>query len=121
MMRAIAVFAALCLLTGTAQAQTKIHSGATLEPGCRYAAEETWESRPPGEAALAGICIGVVTAILATSTNFREPQRFCAPNDVTVSLGVKLLAAYLRSRPARLQQSIVTLATDAFREAWPCR
>jgi hypothetical protein len=91
-------------------------------PGCRIAASDTngfGENRT--DAAIAGICTGIVVGIVPVGSFSSAPFRFCPPSEWTPRQAVKVFANYLAQHPAVLQEPASDLALAAFREAWPCR
>jgi len=70
----------------------------------------------------AGECRGVVYAMMAFSKPvFTDDVRFCPPRGVTAKQLVRVVVAYIDSKPGRAHEDFLELALEALRKAWPCR
>jgi hypothetical protein len=69
----------------------------------------------------AGECLGAVYAMLAVSHTLAEPLKFCPPVEFEAEQGVRVVVAYIDSRPARGREDSTMLALEALRSKWPCR
>jgi hypothetical protein len=69
----------------------------------------------------AGECLGAVYAMLAVSHTLAEPLKFCPPVEFEAEQGVRVVVAYIESRPGRGREDSTTVALDALRSKWPCR
>jgi hypothetical protein len=116
--------AALGLVAGLslgvpAVAQVDRYTGAYMLPGCRYVLHMADPSYPP-EAALGGMCLGVVLT-LSTVIDVMPPKfRFCLPRDVTMSQQIQVIVDWLESHPDQEAQPFILVANYALRLAWPC-
>jgi Rap1a immunity proteins len=64
-----------------------------------------------------GICSGAVMALLQFDSSFG----ICFPGDSTVNQAVRVVVAYIDSKPARLHENFNRLALEALKDAWPCK
>jgi hypothetical protein len=111
-----ALCASLILLPDIASAQAEQDSATWMLRGCRAAIYKVETHRMTGdESFLAGICHGVVRAVLIVD------DETCAPNRSTQGQAVRLVVQYIEARPSRQHESFVQLAIEALRAAWPCR
>ena len=69
----------------------------------------------------AGECLGAVYAMLAVSHTLAEPLKFCPPVEFEAEQGVRVVVAYIDSRPGRGREDSTMLALEALRSKWPCR
>ena len=69
----------------------------------------------------AGECLGAVYAMLTVSQTLAEPLKFCPPVDFDAEQGVRVVVAYIESRPGRGREDFTMLALEALRASWPCR
>ena len=111
---ALAVFS-FALVASTASALT----GTELRNICQVAARNSTDTSL--ELAVGMQCQGFVEAIVTVGRRLREPNRFCAPDGVTVGQAINVLVKYLNENPAQLHHGGELLAITAFNEAWPCK
>jgi hypothetical protein len=69
----------------------------------------------------AGECLGAVYAMLTVSHALAEPLKFCPPVEFDAEQGVRVVVAYIESRPGRGREDFTMLALEALRAKWPCR
>jgi hypothetical protein len=69
----------------------------------------------------AGECLGAVYAMLTVSHTLAEPLKFCPPVEFDSEQGVRVVVAYIESRPGRGREDFTTLALEALRSKWPCQ
>jgi len=94
-----------------AQATDSLDSANQIAPSCRAFLART--SGSFGD----GICLGSVRAVAVLD---HLAGIVCAPQGAQTDQAVRVIVAYIDSRPARAQEPFVTLAREALREAWPC-
>jgi len=102
-----------------ASAQVERYTGAYMLPGCRYVlhmADPTY----PAEAALGGMCLGVVLTLSAVIDVMPPKFRFCLPRDVTMSQQIQVIVDWLESHPEQQAQPFILVANYALHVAWPC-
>jgi hypothetical protein len=68
----------------------------------------------------AGECLGAVYAMLTVSDTLAEPLKFCPLVEFEAEQGVRVVVAYIESRPRRGREDSTILALGAFRAKWPC-
>ena len=69
----------------------------------------------------AGECLGVVYAMLSLSHSLAEPLKFCPPAEFDAEQGVRVVVAYVESKPGRAREDFTMLALEAFRSKRPCK
>jgi hypothetical protein len=108
--RGIVLVVALMLSGGTAFAEENPLSANYIMEGCRNFVSGNRNEMPLRQ----GICLGSVNGIADAAPGM------CMP---TVSVGqmVRVVAQYIDSRPARLNEHFNKLALEALRAAWPCQ
>jgi hypothetical protein len=98
---------------------TVVDKGADAERDCRLLAEGSY--RDNLEARSAGACEGMVETAMFFASNLPADVRGCPPAQGSVLESAKVLLRYLDKNPDRLNQPGITVAVEAFRDAWPCR
>ena len=73
-----------------------------------------------GQASRAGICVGSIDMLVQVGDLLPRNTRFCAPNGVTKRQAVRVAVSYINRIPRRMLERFAQLASEAFREAWPC-
>lgn len=66
-------------------------------------------------------CNAIIIGIVGFHGLEEVPQIYCPPAGVKLEQGKAVILKYLKDNPARLHESFVRLAVDAFKAAWPCR
>jgi hypothetical protein len=119
MMRAYILVGSLALsVVGNANGSV-IDAGADAQKSCRSLIEGSF--RDHDEARSAGACEGMVESAMVFAPNMPADVRGCPPPQGSVLESVKVLLRYLDNNPDRLEEAGITLAFEAFRDAWPCR
>jgi hypothetical protein len=113
MRRSLAVL--WCLLSGPAFAVPDVNSANFIVPHCRAAQQL---GKPPGF--MAGLCAGIVDALVGVSSVLPEKMRFCPPPSSTNAQQLRVVVLYAEKHPERLDGNFKYLVVDALREAWPC-
>lgn len=117
-MRVIIVAASLALaVIGTASG-TVIDAGADAQKACRALVEGS--SHNDEDARSAGACEGMIETAMVFAPNMPADVRGCPPAQGSALESAKVLLRYLDNNPARLEEPGITLALEAFRDAWPC-
>jgi Rap1a immunity proteins len=117
-MRAYVIAVGLALsVTGSASGKV-VETGADLQKYCRPLIEGSFHDSD--EARSAGSCEGVVATTMAFSPNLPAEVRACPPAQGSISESVKILLQYLDKNPDRLNEPAISVAIEAFRDAWPC-
>jgi hypothetical protein len=118
-MRVYIFVAGLALsVIGTASA-TIVDAGTEAQKSCELLVQGSF--RDQGEARSAGSCEGMIETAMLFSPNLPADVRACPPAQGSVLESAKVLLQYLDNNPGRLNQPGITIAIEAFRDAWPCR
>lgn len=117
-MRAYIIAAGLALsIIGNASAKV-VETGADAVKYCQPLIEGSFHDYD--EARSAGSCEGVVETMMAFAPNLPADVRGCPPAQGSVLASVKILLQYLDRVQDRLDEPVINLAIEAFRDAWPC-
>ena len=118
-MRVYIIAAGLALsLIGKASA-TVVDTGTDAQRSCELFVEGSF--RDQTEARSAGSCEGMIETAMLFSPNLPADVRACPPAQGSALESAKVLLQYLDNNPGRLNQPGITIAIEAFRDAWPCR
>jgi len=116
MSRQIALTVLLALLSSTARADppAAVKRAYTAEfylPGCKdfIAGQSNF---------LGGRCVGAVEVLDALS---QDTKAFCAPEAANNLERVRIIVAYIDTRPERKKEDFRLLANEAMAKAWPCK
>jgi hypothetical protein len=115
----IIVAATLALfVTGNAKGSV-VDTGADAQKYCGLFVGGSF--RDNAEAKSAGSCEGMIETAMLFAPNLPADVRGCPPAQGSVMASAKVLLLYLERNPDRLNEAGITLAIEAFRDAWPCR
>jgi hypothetical protein len=118
-MRVYIIVASLALsIIGNASG-TVVDKGADAQRYCHLLVGGAY--RDNDEARSAGSCEGMVETAMLFSPNLPADVRACPPAQGSILESAKVLLRYLDKNPDRLNEPGITVAIDAFRDAWPCR
>jgi len=118
-MRAYIIFAGLALsIMGSASA-TVVDKGTDAQKSCKLLVQGSF--RDQGEARSAGSCEGMIETAMLFSPNLPAGVRACPPAQGSVLQSAKVLLRYLDNNPDRANEPGLTVAIEAFRDAWPCQ
>jgi Rap1a immunity proteins len=67
---------------------------------------------------LGGRCVGAVEVLDALS---HDTKAFCAPEATNNLERVRIIVAYIETRPERMKEDFRFLANEAMANAWPCK
>jgi Rap1a immunity proteins len=98
---------------------TIVDTGADAQRYCKLLVEGSF--RDNAEARSAGSCEGMLETAMFFSPNLPTEVRGCPPAQGSVLESAKVVLRYLDKNPDRLNQPGITVAIEAFRDAWPCR
>jgi hypothetical protein len=118
-MRVYIIVAGLALSVIGRASATVVDAGAEAQKSCELLVQGSF--RDQGEARSAGSCEGMIEAAMLFSPNLPADVRACPPAQGSVLESAKVLLRYLDNNPERLTQPGITIAIEAFRDAWPCR
>ena len=97
---------------------TVVDKGIDLQRSCELLVQDSF--RDQGEARSAGSCEGMIETTMLFSPNLPADTRACPPAQGSVLQSAKVLLRYLNNNPDRVKEPGVTVAIEAFRDAWPC-
>ena len=117
-MRVCIIVASLALLVIGKANGTVVDTGADAQRYCQLLVEGSF--RDNGEARSAGACEGMIESAMFFSSNLPPDVRSCPPALGSILESAKVLLRYLEQNPDRLNGAGITLAFEAFRDAWPC-
>lgn len=75
----------------------------------------------PTNSFVVGYCAGEISVVTVTARQLPQKVRSCPPLTAPLSQRAKVVVSYLDRNPARLHESFIILAMEAFAEAWPCK
>jgi hypothetical protein len=117
-MRAYIIAAGLALsVMGNARG-TVVDTGADAQKSCQSLVDGGFQDS--GASRAAGSCEGMIETAMVFAPNMPGDVRACPPPQGSVVESAKVLLRYLDKNPARLSEAGITLAIEAFRDAWPC-
>ena len=117
-MRVYIILACLALLLIGRASATVVDKGADAQRSCELLVQESF--RDQGEARSAGSCEGMLETAMLFSPNLPADVRACPPAQGSVLQSAKVLLRYLGNNPGRASEPGITIAIEAFRDAWPC-
>jgi hypothetical protein len=117
-MRAYIIVAGLALSVIGKASATVVDKGIDLQKSCELLVQDSF--RDQGEARSAGSCAGMIETAMLFSPNLPADVRACPPAQGSVLQSAKVLLRYLNNNPDRVNEPGITVAIEAFRDAWPC-
>jgi hypothetical protein len=107
------------------QASISFADGNTLLSDCNAASDRLDGRENSGSFSAATSCLGFLEGMRYLNEIYsarlnKNQLIFCIPPKVTNGQLVRVAAKYLENNPARLHEHQVYLASDAFRNAFPC-
>jgi Rap1a immunity proteins len=98
---------------------TVVDTGADAQRYCELLVEGSFHDNV--EARSAGACEGMIETAMYFSPNLPADVRACPPGQGSILESARTLLRYLDQNPDRLNLPGITLAFEAFRDAWPCQ
>ena len=118
-MRVYIIVAGLVLsITGRGSA-TVVDKGTDAQRSCGLLVQNSF--RDQDEARSAGACEGMIETAMLFSPNLPADVRACPPAQGSILQSAKVLMRYLDNNPDRVNEPGITVAIEAFRDAWPCQ
>ena len=105
------------VLVDHTQAQDSELSAKNMLRHCKFFLEP---GKPDSDFA-PGMCAGILATLFEIGPDLQESLRFCPPRGAKNTQTLDLVIRYAEQRQDRLRESLPKLATEAMREAWPCR
>jgi hypothetical protein len=117
-MRVYIIVAGLALSVIGKASATVVDKGTDAQKSCELLVQDSF--RDQGEARSAGSCEGMIETAMLFSPNLPANVRACPPAQGSVLQSAKVLLRYLDNNPDRVNEPGITVAIEAFRDAWPC-
>ena len=117
-MRLHIIVASLALLVIGKANGTVVDTGADAQRYCELLVESSFHDNV--EARSAGACEGMIETAMLFSPNLPADVRACPPAQGSILQSAKILLRYLDNNPDRVNEPGITVAIEAFRDAWPC-
>jgi hypothetical protein len=118
-MRVYIIVVSLALLVIGKANGTVVDTGADAQRSCALLVEGSFHDND--EARSAGACEGMIETAMFFSPNLPSDVRACPPALGSILESAKILLRYLDQNPDRSTVPGITLAFEAFRDAWPCQ
>jgi hypothetical protein len=118
-MRVYIIVASVALSVIGKAGGTVVDTGADAQRSCELLVEGSFHDN--GEARSAGACEGMIETAMSFSPNLPRDVRACPPAQGSILESAKVLLRYLDQNPDRLEVPGLTVAIEAFRDAWPCQ
>jgi len=122
-MRTLVLGIAMGLVVGTsALAQEDKDSANYMLRYCRAAVNNEALTRP-ADAAIEGMCVGIIDAIGFMMSEFPPQEKeksSCPPSKVKLEQVVRAVVRYIEARPERMQENFKILVIEAFHDVCPC-
>jgi hypothetical protein len=94
-------------------------TGASLYAGCTSVGDES-APRTTLTFIKQATCMGFIAAMMGVQVKLLPAERYCIPDDVTVTQATLVFAKFLKDHPGRRDEPVTGLVIDAFRSKWPC-
>ena len=94
-------------------------TGADAQSSCELLVEGSFHDYVGARSA--GACEGMIETAMFFAPNLPPDVRACPPALGSILESAKVLLRYLDQNPDRLNVPGITLAFEAFRDAWPCQ
>ena len=122
-MRTAIICGALALAASTASAQKGFNSAKAVMPGCKATLSEGPKRWSGLYAQQWRYCFETLSALVFMSVDAAKGSRLCLdlPKGVTYQQAARAVVRYIEERPQRMHEGFIALATEALRDAWPCR
>lgn len=117
-MRVYIIVASLAFLIVTDARGSIVDSGTDAQRDCRLLVEGSFSDY--ANARSAGSCEGMIETAMFFAPNLPQDVRGCPPAQGSIVESANVLLRYLDQHPDRLNEAGITLAFEAFRDAWPC-
>ena len=123
MIRFVRLLLALALyasLSQPAPAQQDRRSANMMVTGCQYMVDDPIAvTQQQMEAA--DVCASAVAAILNYGRDLQGNMAFCPPRGSEASDAARVIVAFMKAHPDRMNERFDLLSYGALRQAWPCR
>jgi hypothetical protein len=102
-----------------AQAQQDRRSANMLITGCLYLVDDP-VAVTQKQMEEADLCASAVASVLHFGRDLQGSMAFCPPRGTEPSDAARVIVAYLKAHPARMNERFDLLAYGALRQVWPC-
>jgi Rap1a immunity proteins len=116
-MRVYIIVAGLVLSIIGRGSATVVDKGTDAQRSCELLVQNSF--RDQDEARSAGACEGMIDTAMLFSPNLPADVRGCPPAQGSILQSAKVLLRYLDDNPDRVNEPGITIAIEAFRDAWP--
>jgi hypothetical protein len=117
-MRVYIIVAGLALSIIGRGSATVVDKGTDAQKSCELFVQKSFHNQD--EARSAGACEGMIETAALFSPNLPADVRACPPAQGSILESAKVLLRYLDNNPDRVNEPGITIAVEAFRDAWPC-
>lgn len=117
-MRVYVIAAGLVLSVIGRGSATVVDKGTDAQRSCELLVQNSF--RDQDEARSAGACEGMIETAMLFSPNLPVDVRGCPPAQGSRLQSAKVLLRYIDNNPDRVKEPGITIALEAFRDAWPC-
>jgi hypothetical protein len=118
-MRLYIVVASLAFLIAGNAWGTVVDAGTDAQKDCQLFVEGSFSDYDKAQSA--GSCEGMIETAMYFAPSLLPDVRACPPAQGSLVESAKVLLLYLDHNPHRINQPGITLAFEAFRDAWPCQ
>jgi hypothetical protein len=118
-MRLHIIVASLAFLIAGDARGTVVDAGTDAQKDCQLFVEGSFSDYD--KARSAGSCEGMIETAMYFAPSLLPDVRACPPAQGSIEESARVLLLYLDHNPQRINQPGITLAFEAFREAWPCQ
>src|SRR6476620_7702944 len=115
-MRVYIIVAGLVLSIIGRVSATVVDKGTDAQRSCQLLVQNSFRDRD--EARSAGACEGMIETAVIFSPNLPADVRGCPPAQGSILQSAKVLLRYLNKNHDRMKEPGVTVAIEAFRDAW---
>jgi len=117
-MRVHVIVAGLILAVIGKASATVVDKATDAQKSCELLVQNSFRNQD--EARSAGVCEGMIETAMLFSPNLPANVRACPPAQGSPLQSAKVFLAYLDNNPDRASEPGITVAIEAFRDAWPC-
>jgi hypothetical protein len=98
---------------------TVVDKGTDTQRSCELLVQNSFRNQD--EARSAGACEGMIETAMLFSPNLPAGIRACPPTQGSILQSAKVFLRYIDNNPDRVNEPGITIAIEAFRDAWPCQ
>jgi hypothetical protein len=117
-MRVYIIVAGLVLSIIGRGSATVVDKGTDAQRSCELLVQNSFRNQD--EARSAGACEGMIETAMLFSPNLPADVRACPPTQGSILQSAKVFLRYIDNNPDRVSEPGITIAIEAFRDAWLC-